>query len=280
MNATTRAIDGRGRGGGGDDAGTTTTRGDARGTRDGREGRETRDDDDAEAALGDGARDDERVVCARETAMGGDGRERDDEEAGRGGRWRGSLGRRRRRTTTTNEEEDFVGACRVCLFDVTREDIRDARAIRLGCACVSAVVHVDAECLDAWVLRAPRKSADNSCEICLERMTNVPTRAELRKERRSRREKHRARTASSSSSASARDDDARDDDARARDLEIGVERRFGDVSRRERCCLFACAPLACAYAIVHVFCAHRSCVFALILLAIGVSVLTRVSILL
>ena len=111
------------------------------------------------------------------------------------------------------EEEDFVGACRVCLFDVTREDIRDARAIRLGCACVSGVVHVDAECLEAWVLRAPRKSAD--CEICLERMTNVPTRAELRKERRLRREKYRARTVSSSSSASARDDDARDDDARS-----------------------------------------------------------------
>ena len=139
-----------------------------------------------------------------------------------------------------------------------------------GARAFRRVVHVDAECLDAWVLRAPRKSADNSCEICLERMTNVPTRAELRKERRSRREKHRARTASSSSSASARDDDARDDDARARDLEIGAERRFGDVSRRERCCLFACAPLACAYAVVHAFCAHRSCVFALILLAIGV----------
>ena len=162
-------------------------------------------------------------------------------------------------------------------FDVTREDIRDARAIRLGCACVSGVVHVDAECLEAWVLRAPRKSAD--CEICLERMTNVPTRAELRKERRLRREKYRARTVSSSSSASARDDDARDDDARARDLEIGAE-RIGDVSRGERCCLYACAPLACAYAIVHAFCAHRSCVFAFILLAIGVAVLTRVSILL
>jgi len=279
MNATTRAIDGRGRGGG-DDAGTTTTRGDARGTRDGREGRETRDDDDAEAALGDGARDDERVVCARETAMGGMGasattRKRDEADDGEGV-WDDDDDD----DDDANEEEDFVGACRVCLFDVTREDIRDARAIRLGCACVSAVVHVDAECLDAWVMRSPRKSNDNSCEICLERMTNVPTRAELRKERRSRREKHRARTASSSSSASARDDDARDDDARARDLEIGVERRFGDVSRRERCCLFACAPLACAYAVVHVFCAHRSCVFALILLAIGVSVLTRVSILL
>ena len=259
-----------------DDAVTTRTRAAATRARDGREGRETGDDDDAEAARRDRGSGDDVVVVVRETggwAMGASARDGDD--AGDGVRDDGDDA-----NDEEEEEEDFVGACRVCLFDVTREDIRDARAIRLGCACVSGVVHVDAECLDAWVMRAPRKSNDNSCEICLERMTNVPTRAELRKERRSRREKHRARTASSSSSASARDDDARDDDARARDLEIGVERRFGDVSRRERCCLFACAPLACAYAVVHVFCAHRSCVFALILVAIGVSVLTRVSILL
>ena len=120
------------------------------------------------------------------------------------------------RTTTKKREEDFVGACRVCLFDVTREDIRDARAIRLGCACVSGVVHVDAECLEAWVLRAPRKSR---------RLRNLSRandeRADARRAAKGatiRREKYRARTVSSSSSASARDDDARDDDARARRL--------------------------------------------------------------
>lgn len=256
-----------------DDAVTTRTRAAATRARDGREGRETGDDDDAEAARRDRGSGDDVVVVVRETggwAMGASARDGDD--AGDGVRDDGDDA-----NDEEEEEEDFVGACRVCLFDVTREDIRDARAIRLGCACVSGVVHVDAECLEAWVLRAPRKSAD--CEICLERMTNVPTRAELRKERRLRREKYRARTVSSSSSASARDDDARDDDARARDLEIGAE-RIGDVSRGERCCLYACAPLACAYAIVHAFCAHRSCVFAFILLAIGVAVLTRASILL
>ena len=73
------------------------------------------------------------------------------------------------------------------------------------------------------------------------------------------------------------------DAGQAKACRAGVARmtlRLGDVSRGERCCLYACAPLACAYAIVHAFCAHRSCVFAFILLAIGVAVLTRVSILL
>ena len=71
----------------------------------------------------------------------------------------------------SNREEDernaVVGTCRVCLEDISREDVEMGKVVSLGCACVSSGrVHDTAECRDAYVA-ARRAAGERACEICL-----------------------------------------------------------------------------------------------------------------
>ncbi len=71
----------------------------------------------------------------------------------------------------SNREDDernaVVGTCRVCLEDITREDVEMKTVVSLGCACVSSGrVHDSAECRDAYVA-AKRAAGECACEICL-----------------------------------------------------------------------------------------------------------------
>jgi hypothetical protein len=154
----------------------------------------------------------------------------------------------------SNREEDernaVVGTCRVCLEDITREDVEMKTVVSLGCACVSSGrVHDSAECRDAYVA-AKRAAGERACEICLRPLSAAFTSLERSKR------------------ALVVDIDAidRSGRARVRDARRGVVRdesldaaEFGGFARARALALcesvFACVAFACARRVSVVACA-------------------------
>ena len=159
----------------------------------------------------------------------------------------------------SNREEDernaVVGTCRVCLEDITREDVEMKKVVSLGCACVSSGrVHDSAECRDAYVA-AKRAAGERACEICLRPLSAAFTSLDRSKR------------------ALVVDIDAIDRSGRA------TRRRSRSIARRRRIRLFrarARAPCERVFACVACACARRVSVFALALIVLGALVYARV----
>ena len=69
----------------------------------------------------------------------------------------------------SNREDDernaVVGTCRVCLEDISREDVEMGKVVSLGCACVSSGrVH---DTVVSRRVRRRERAAERACEICL-----------------------------------------------------------------------------------------------------------------
>ena len=166
----------------------------------------------------------------------------------------------------SNREDDernaVVGTCRVCLEDISREDVEMGKVVSLGCACVSSGrVHDTAECRDAYVA-AKRAAGERACEICLR-----PLSAEFTSLDRSKR-------------ALVVDIDAidRSGRARVRDARRGVA-RDRSLDAAESGCFArarALAPCERVFACVAFAFARRVSVFALALIVLGALVYARV----
>ena len=162
----------------------------------------------------------------------------------------------------SNREDDernaVVGTCRVCLEDISREDVEMGKVVSLGCACVSSGrVHDTVECRDAYVA-ARRAAGERACEICLR-----PLSAAFISLDRSKR-------------ALVVDIDAidRSGRARVRDARRGVARDRSLDAAESGC--FARAPCESVFACVAFACARRVSVFALALIVLGALVYARV----
>lgn len=159
--------------------------------------------------------------------------------------------------------DDAIGTCRVCLEDISREDVECGRAVALGCACASSGhVHETFACRGAYAAMK-RRAGETTCEICLH-----PLAAHIASlERRSKRafvvdidvDDRRGR------------ERERDEDGRAaRDASLDAAESGGALGDA------SCAPCACVYACVHAVVAHRTGIFAFTLAILGALVFTGV----
>lgn len=160
--------------------------------------------------------------------------------------------------------DDAIGTCRVCLEDISREDVECGRAVALGCACASSGhVHETFACRGAYAAMK-RRAEETTCEICLHPLAAHISSLE-------RRVSKRQFVVDIDVDDRPGRERERDEDGRAaRDASLDAAESGGALGDA------SCAPCACVYACVHAVLARRTGLFAFTLASLGALVFTGV----
>ena len=167
---------------------------------------------------------------------------------------------------TTRAEAALVGACRVCLEDISRDEIRRGVAYALGCDCTGGFIHAASECAGAYALTKASEVDSTTCELCLGEMRDLPSRAAVLSRRRL--EDERAR---------------RDVTVDIMDVDTLVGERSNGTSSMERSSArarvgsvaaeLACAPCALLRGLLAVACSNRAVILSFGFFSAGIFVL-------
>jgi len=158
--------------------------------------------------------------------------------------------------------DDAIGTCRVCLEDISRDDVECGLAVALGCACASSGhVHETFACRGAYAAMK-RRAGETTCEICLH-----PLAAHIASLERSK----RAFVIDIDVDDRRGGERERDEDGRAA-RDASLDAAESRVALRDA----SCAPCACVYACVRAILARRTGLFAFTFALLGALVFTGV----